>query len=152
MSKRYAESDVDRQEIVHRHTSVANELFEVGEPIYVYRSHLSEQRGRGKPRHQIANRQLRESVAALPANPNSVCAADDDHYCVRALATRWKPDFFEVLVLNVSNELEYGISFVSPRTRNVYSPYDGGIDTFSTAPELLEEKFPYWQSTRHDRR
>ncbi len=151
MSKRYAESESEQLDILNRHNAIASELFEVGEPIVIYRSHRFEQAHRRARRHQIFNHLLGETMTKLPANPNTVRAADDDHYCVRVRATTWKPNFFDDLVHSISKENETGISVVSPKTKNIYSPYGGGMDTFSNSPESLEQKFPYWQSSRADK-
>lgn len=152
-AKRYAESEVEYQEVLARHSKVTDALFQVDEPIYVYRSRLQEQPQRGRLKHQLAKRQLRESVINLPANPGSVAPDDDDHYYVRALVSRWRPDFFGVLVRQIADDKEFGVTFVSPATRNIYCPYDGGMDIFSFAtpgPDL-ETTFSSWRSHRADK-
>jgi hypothetical protein len=152
-AKRYAETEDERREVLARHSEVADAIFQVGEPIYVYRSRLHEPKIRGRLKHQLAERQLREAVVALPANPGSVAHDDDDHYAVRALVTRWRPDFFEELVVLVADEKESGVALVSPATRNTYCPYDGGMDIFSFATQRLdlETKFPDWLPKRADK-
>ena len=42
----------------------------------------------------------------LQANYGAVAAENDDFLVTRALVTTWKPDFFELLVQEVSQELE----------------------------------------------
>jgi len=152
-AKRYAESEAEYQEVLARHSTVTDAIFQAGEPIYVYRSRLQEQPLRGRLKHQLAKRQLRESVTKLPANLSSAAPDDDDHYYVRALVSRWRPDFFGVLVRQIADEEEYGVTFVSPATRNTYCPYDGGMDIFSFAtPSLgLEATFSGWRSHRADK-
>jgi hypothetical protein len=152
-SKRYPETEPEYLELLRRHSEVSNELFSPNEPIFVFRSYLQEQKLRGKQKHQLAGRQLRESMIKLPANPGVVVEADDDHYCVRAMLTVWKPDFFDVLIRQVSNEQQTGVTFVSPSTKNIYCPYDGGMDIFSFSVNhaVLESKFLGWQSTRSDK-
>jgi hypothetical protein len=149
-SKRFAENEAEYGELLRRHVSVASELFEAGETIYVYRSHFGERRLKGRRRHQIAGRHLRETMAKLPTGLDE----EGDHYYVRALATTWIPDFFGVLTRQVADWKEAGITFVSPCTKNVYAPYDGGMDifAFSLSPRMLEEKFRSWMSSREDRK
>lgn len=71
---------------------------------------------------------------------------------VRALVTKWKPDFFEAAIRLLADWKEVGISFVSPATRNIFCPYDGGMDvfTFSIVPEELRTRFTSWRSARPD--
>lgn len=152
-AKRYAESEDEYREVLARHSEVADAIFQRGEPIYVYRSRLHETRKRGRLKHQVADRQLREAIVALPANPGAVAHDNDDHYLVRALVTHWRPDFFEELVVLIADEKESGVALVSPATRNTYCPYDGGIDIFSfTIQRLdLQVKFSDWLSKRADK-
>jgi len=151
-SKRYAENQSEYVELLNRHLSVASELFHLGETIYVYRSHLGEKKLKGRHKHQIAGRLLRETLLKLCAGAHT-SEAEDDHYFVRALTTTWIPDFFEVLTRQVADWKESGITFVAPSTRNIYSPYDGGMDVFafSVSPSVLEGKFRSWMSEREDR-
>jgi hypothetical protein len=151
-SKRYPETESEYLELLRRHSEVTNELFSPNEPVFIFRSYLQEQKLKGKQKHQLAGRQLRESMIMLPANPGVVADADDDHYCVRAMSSVWKPDFFDVLIRQVSNEQQTGVTFVSPATKNIYCPYDGGMDIFSFSVNraVLGAKFLDWQSTRSD--
>ena len=89
----------------------------------------------------------------LPVNHGAVAAEDDDFLVTRALVTTWKPDFFELLVQEVSQELEHMIAIASPQSQNIYCPYDGGMDIFvsSIGPAELEAGFPQWQSKRPDK-
>lgn len=148
-SKRYAESEGEYREIQQRHLAIASALFTAGEPLYVFRAHEAEARLRGKARHQLAGRQFREAVALLPA---AIRSDEEDRFFVRALVSRWKPDFFEDAIRLLADWREAGISFVSPGTRNILCPYDGGMDifTFSIAPEDLCTRFAAWRSNRPD--
>jgi len=148
-SKRYAESVDEYREIQQRHLSIASVLFSANEPMYVFRAHEAEVRLRGKARHQLAGRQFREAVTVLPPG---IRQDGEDRFYVRALVSRWKPDFFEDSIRLLADWREVGISFVSPATRNIVCPYDGGMDvfTFSIAPEELCSRFAAWRSSRPD--
>jgi hypothetical protein len=148
-AKRYAESEEEYREIGERHLTVASALFNTGESLYVFRAHEAEARLRGKARHQLAGRQFREAVAVMPTAAQT---DDEDRFYVRALVSKWKPDFFEESIRLIADWQEVGISFVSPSTRNTFCPYDGGMDvfTFSIAPEALGSRFAAWQSARPD--
>jgi hypothetical protein len=152
-SKRYAENEADRVELRNRHITIATLLFVTGEPIYIYRSHFCEKRQRGKSKHQLAGRQLRESILRLPVRIENSNETEDEPLFVRALVSRWQPDFFAPLLDQVADFRESGVAFVSPRSRNTYCPYDGGMDVFSftIAPQELASRFTEWQSIREDR-
>ena len=152
-SKRYAESAAEKQELIKRHTEVASALFNPGERLYVYQSRLSESRKQLRCKHEVARRQLRESTMRSRANPDTVATGDDDLFLSRALVTSWKPDFFELLVREVSEEREYMVTIASPDTQNIYCPYDGGMDIFvsSVSPSALGAQFLLWQSERPDK-
>jgi len=149
-SKRYAESLDEYAELHSRHFLVASALFSAGEPLYVFRAHIGETKLRGKARHQLAGRQFREDVAVLPTE--SLGQDGEDRMHVRALVSKWKPDFFEAAIRLLADWQEVGISFVSPSTKNIFCPYDGGMDvfTFSIAPEDLRSRFARWRSARPD--
>jgi hypothetical protein len=149
-SKRYAESQDEYAELQNSHFLVASALFSAGEPLYIFRAHGGETRLRGKARHQLAGRQFREAVAVLPTE--SLAQDDEDRMHVRALVSKWKPDFFEVAIQLLADWQEVGVSFVSPSTKNVLCPYDGGMDvfTFSIAPQELRARFACWRSARPD--
>ncbi|GKS73786.1 hypothetical protein AVME950_02840 [Acidovorax sp. SUPP950] len=149
-SKRYAESLEEYAEIEHRHHLVASALFNAGEPLYVFRAHHDEARLRGKARHQLAGRQFREALAVVP--PISLGQDKEDRMYVRAFVSKWKPDFFEAAIRLLADWKEVGVSFVSPSTKNILCPYDGGMDvfTYSIAPEELRALFADWRSPRPD--
>ncbi len=150
-SKRYAESVGEYAELQSRHLAVASALFGAGEPLYVFRAHNGEPRLRGRARHHLAGRQFREAVAVLPLESRGQ-DDDEDRMHVRALVTKWKPDFFEAAIRLLADWKEVGVSFVSPATRNIFCPYDGGMDvfTFSILPEELRTRFTSWRSARPD--
>lgn len=152
-SKRYAEGESEYVELLRRHRAVGDEIFSTGETIYIYRSYAYEKKLRGKKKHQLVGRLLRESVARLPVNPGVIEEIDDDHYYVRALATKWRPDFFSSLIHQLADFKEFGVTIVSPSTKAIFCPYDGGMDifTFSQKHTALEAKFSTWLSSRSDK-
>ena len=89
----------------------------------------------------------------LPVNPGAVAGEDADIPVTRALATTWKPDFYDRLVSEVASERENLVAVAAPGSKNVYCPYDGGMDvfSFSVSPSQLQKKFPTWLSGRADK-
>lgn len=84
--------------------------------------------------------------------PESLGQDEEDRMYVRALVSHWKPDFFEAAIRLLADWKVVGITFVSPATKNIFCPYDGGMDVFtrSIAPEELRARFTDWLSPRPD--
>ncbi len=152
-SKRYPESKDDVEELVRRHSQVATALFEPGELLYVFKSRYSVSRRQLRAKQAVAGRQLRETGVLLPVNPGAAATDDSDILITRALVTKWKPDFYDRLVWEVAVEEESLVALVAPGSRNVYCPYDGGMDifSFSVAPSQLAKQFSAWMSDRPDK-
>ena len=152
-SKRYPESELEVHEVISRHCQIASELFVPGEQLYAYQSRYPLSRRETNARQSIAGRQLREASLEFPVNPETVAREDDDVLVTRALVTTWKPDFYDRLVQEIAHDLEYMVTLVSPASKNVYCPYDGGMDVFvfSRGVPELEAKFSAWLSDRPDR-
>lgn len=89
----------------------------------------------------------------LQVNAGVLAKEDDDTLITRALETTWKPDFYDRLVREVASEQECLIALAAPDSKNIYCPYDGGMDvfSFSVTPAELEKKFPTWLSERPDK-
>ena len=89
----------------------------------------------------------------LAVNTGTVATEDDDILVTRALATKWKPDFYDRLVMEVASEKESLVALAAPNSKNVYCPYDGGMDvfSFSVTPSDLQKKFSGWLSDRPDK-
>lgn len=149
-SQRYAESQDEYAEIQHRHLLVASAIFSADEPLYVFRAQSDEVKLRGKTKHQLVGRQFREAVVSVP--PQNGDPDSEDRMFVRALVSKWKPDFFEAAIRQLADWKLAGVSFVSPSTKNMFCPYDGGMDvfTFSMSPDELRARFAGWLSTRPD--
>jgi hypothetical protein len=152
-SKRYAEDESEYVEILRRHQAVGDAIFSAGETIYIYRSYAYEKKLHGKKKHQLVGRLFRESMVRLSINPGLIEENDDDHYYVRALVTKWTPDFFSPLIRQIADFKEFGVTIASPATRAIFCPYDGGIDlfTFSQKHTDFEAKFSTWLSIRSDK-
>ena len=152
-SKRYPESEDERAELLRRHSLVTAELFSPGERLYVFQSRFPVSRRQLRQKHAVAGRQLREASVMLAVNTGTVATEDDDILVTRALETKWKPDFYERLVTEVASERESLVALAAPNSKNVYCPYDGGMDvfSFSVSPSDLEKKFSGWLSDRPDK-
>ncbi len=152
-SKRYAENDGEYAELLRRHLDVCSALFEPREVIFVLHSehHPRNTKPNSKKRYFLGRRQLREKMIELPVLFSD--KAEPGYWRVRAMITSWMPDFFADLNRCIADEQETSVAFISPATKNIYCPYDGGMDifSFSISPQSLEEKFQRWMSGRPDK-
>ena len=142
-SKRYPDSETEYAELLLRHSQVADVLFTESESVFLFRSSLNE---------QLEGTEMGSIQSPGSSVPAFFPHDEDEHVLVRAEVTEWKPTFFDNLVRNVADEIERHIAFVSPKTRNIYAPYDGGLDVFSFSTSLaaLKIRFGAWRSPRAD--
>jgi hypothetical protein len=147
-SKRYPDCEAEYTELLARHAQIADTLFTEAEPLFLFRSRLDET---DEPR-MAGGVPLSNISLTLAVNPRTVAPEDDEHLIVRAATIQWKPAFFEAFVRGVADDVEDFVVFVSPATRNIYAPYDGGMDifTFTVSPELIKAQFAAWKSSRAD--
>ena len=146
-SKRYADSSAEYSELVRRHIEIASRLFAPEELIFIYRTVTLDDEGNPlEAKSSVGGVELSPEEAVFWGNPNTVKPEDDDRFLARALVSHWKPHFFEELVRQVADELDYGIAFVSPETKGIYCPYDGGMDIFADPTLLLSlnNEFADW--------
>ena len=152
-SKRYAENDGEYAELLQRHLNVGSALFQPREVIVVLHSehHARKDKPNNKRRRHLGTRQLREKMIELPVLASD--KVESGYWQVRAIVTSWIPDFFADLNQRIADEQDSGVAFISPTTKNIYCPYDGGMDifSFSISPQSLEEKFRHWMSGRPDK-
>ena len=89
----------------------------------------------------------------LPVHLGAQSADEDEILSVRALTTTWQPDFYLELLQQIAEDRESGVSFVAPHSKNIYCPYDGGMDVFSFSVSAAElaARYSNWQSSRPDR-
>ena len=151
-SKRYPDTPEENEEILHRHVEVANYLFQREEVIFIYKSRFHVDGDGETQRSQLVGVDLSTQAVLLRAYPGEIALEDDDVFLVRGLKANWMPAYFSEIVRQVANEEEHLISFVSPDSRNIYCPYDGGMDTFSfsTSPAKIDKRFSQWKSARPD--
>jgi hypothetical protein len=118
------------QEVVHRATTVANALFEPDEPIIVLTSNWYFEDTEYPESVQIIGEPTQSGSAVFRANKASVAPEFDDYFITWARDEVWPPAYFEKLVREVAVGNEALICFISPRSGNIFYPYDGGMDIF----------------------
>ncbi len=127
------------QEVVSRATTVAAALFEPGEPILAYKSNCHFEDSEHPEFECIVGEPTQSGGVVLRANPGSVAPEDDDYLITWAREEVWPPALFEKLVREVAVFNEVFVCLVSPRSGNIFCPYDGGMDIF--VPSEAQRKF-----------
>lgn len=145
-SKRYPQSETEYAELQKRARSIADTLFSPGETVYAYHS-----------TYTFDDTPATDIPAALtellsPSRAKFQVEGGEAACYTRAFAFTWPFNRFDALVRHVADEDITMLSFVSPTSRNVMCPYDGGFDLFTHTcePETLRRSFAEWLSDRED--
>lgn len=152
-SKRYPDFDWEMAEIIRRAITIAGALFDEGEVVYIYKSRFYFDDDPPAPDvEKLAGQATEQGCATFFANPDDLPPNEDDAFTTWALSAAWPPSFFSELIRQVANEEERLLSFVSPMSGNIFSPYDGGFDLFFQSTDIRRSlKFlKGWRSSRHD--
>lgn len=144
-SKRYAETDTERSELLHRQNAVATYVLGEGARCELLITRFGE-----KPEWSPSEE--------LPLNgkvPEHVLSAGDDGDELQffALPTVWKSNAFNELILAVADDRTGPVLFADIQRRCIYAPYDGGADLFfptRSDADVARAKFQGWLSTRKD--
>ncbi|MCA3040657.1 MAG: hypothetical protein ING37_08655 [Rhodocyclaceae bacterium] len=151
-SKRYPDSEQEMDEVLRRAATVATSLFETGEAIYLYISRCLHEDEQVPAAEEIAGEVTEAGSVTLWANHGDVPPEEDDAFATWARSDAWPPSYFSNLIRQVANEEARFVCLVSPKSGNIFCPYDGGIDVFCSSPEVHEPlKFLRgWRSQRSD--
>ena len=137
-SKRYPESDAERQTVFERHSRFGSALLGERAPCLLIQSRFN-----GFPRSP-------ELIPELVwTSIHRVGESEDDAWDSWAAHTTWDAAAFRTLLLAIADNREAHIAFVSEVTDCVFIPYDGGADGFSFDTALLRRlaaEFAPWRS------
>ncbi|HEY9685137.1 MAG TPA: hypothetical protein V6C86_26420 [Oculatellaceae cyanobacterium] len=112
-SKRYAESELEYEELVRRHNIVATETLVEGSACYLIHGFPVEE-----TEENIWYEILREYLA------DSVTLQFD------ATEIVWKSGVIDQLILDVADDRTDYVLIVARDSKRIYAPYDGGADLF----------------------
>jgi hypothetical protein len=146
-SKRYAESEVEYQEVFRRQNTVLAELFEEGEEFFLITSAFS-----------LTPERVSSSAEIVKLFPDSrelesVHLGDEDggeRYCHLSICKlKWFKDSLNSLLGLVADWREVNVIFVGFKQQRLFYPYDGGADIIVATAEArdeLRERFADWLS------
>jgi hypothetical protein len=137
-SKRYPETDVEREIVFERHSRFGSALLGERAPCLILQSCFN-----GFPRSTA----LMPELEWTPIHP---VVEDEENVWDSSMAhTTWDAVAFRPLLLAIADDQEAHIAFVSVVTDCVFIPYDGGADGFSFDVPLLQrlaQEFAPWRS------
>jgi hypothetical protein len=141
-SKRYPDSEEERAIILKRYTSFGTALLGKGSPCFIIRARMNATEPDEAWRGSFSWTHLQR-----------VEESDEDFWFSWRTDTVWQPEAFRDLLLDIADDRERQVLFLSKTTDCVFAPYDGGADGFSHNAALirrLREEFSPWRSQRTD--
>jgi hypothetical protein len=151
-SKRYAETEVDKREILNRHNLILTDLLGENTEFILITTGYSSSSLPVQYYSQLNT--LAKDSEFLFSIPKHEYELDDIpnfwHFFIEVRT--WQENSTDILLNLVANEEINDILFVGVEQNCVYCPYDGGADVFiqdASKRELLETKYSSWRSEHH---
>lgn len=141
-SKRYPENDDERSIISDRYARFGNALIGEGEPCTLVRSRMN-----------VAEPEAKYQAGLTWSSLHEIREDEEDTWYSWAAETTWRSGAFRDLLLDVAEDRDWGVLFISEASGNIFAPYDGGADGFSFDSDLLarlKTEFQPWLSSRED--
>ena len=145
--KRYAESEAEYREVLHRHNTVLTDLIGEGEPFIFVSAGYAET--------LVPDLVRPEAAEHCPASRHFLTACMEDepprlywHFFMDV--QRWQPGMADPMLRQVADYAVANVAFVSVERQSIYAPYDGGADiVLSCASEraTLRHRYADWLST-----
>lgn len=144
-SKRYADTEEEKMEILRRHNSVADFVLGNGNRCDLFISVFGKSKNFNSP--------IDMPIGGLP--PTHVMSHQGDEGDLEFFSTEvvWRNGAFDQLILSVADDKAWPIFFANISNRSAYAPYDGGADLFfpsSADVASARRRFAQWISDRDD--
>jgi hypothetical protein len=150
-SKRYAETDVEYEELIRRHNAVALEILGSDDAVlFLHAWGTAEDFRTAFSEFDWASQLGLESVVPTAYPSTDV---DDPSVVVAGFSIRWSPGRWDSLLRDVANDRLPSVVLLNPTTCEAYAPYDGGADLFLAHPDrvaTLAMRWAAWLSDRPD--
>jgi hypothetical protein len=146
-SKRYAETESERAEILRRHNTVASHMLGEGSDCILFLARFGQEKQWPADRDIPLNAD-RPEYALTYEN-------DGDVWQFFSTPVVWRSEQFNDLILASADDATGPLLFANTKLGAAYAPYDGGADLFFPDPSNVEEakkKFRSWLSVRTDGR
>lgn len=144
-AKRYAETESERREILHRHNFIANHVLGNESECILFFA-------------QFGHDRCWDNDSFIPINAGRPTYSltyekDGDTWQFFSTTVVWRHQNFDDLILARADELTGPILFMNTTQGTAYAPYDGGADLFFSnqiSVEGASAKFSSWLSSRCD--
>ncbi|MCD0245873.1 hypothetical protein JWH04_12760 [Xanthomonas melonis] len=145
LSKRYAEIEAERSELLHRQNAVASYVLGEGADCVAFVTRFG----------QSTDCALPEGLPLGLPEPECVLSVNDDDNEIHifALPVVWHEDSFNEIILAAADDRTGPLLFANLQRGSAYAPYDGGADLFfpsTNAASSARARFRPWLSTRED--
>lgn len=150
-SKRYADNDVETNEILSRHNLILDDLFDAKDNFILVTCNFSAEK--------VPVKSPKPEGIGFQANFwRSINISDDEeseeYYCHLFLDPKqWKVGILDELLRLIANDEISNLMVISIENNVVYHPYDGGADVIlkdSQTRDNYKQKYEHWLSARPD--
>ena len=152
-SKRYPESDGERQIIFERYSEFGSLLLGKGAPCLIIRSQFVRLPSDAKSLPELDWVRADRPPELMPeldwAPIHRVRDEEDEAWDSWVAHTTWDATAFRALLSEIAEDRRAHIAFLSEVTDCIFIPYDGGADGFSfdtTLLQRLSQEFAPWRS------
>jgi hypothetical protein len=148
-SKRYAETELERIEILRRNNEVATATLGEMAPCVLFITRFTPGFDETEINSWLPTPLSFSSIAELQ-RPES---DEEDEINIFAAEIQWRHGGFNSLLTAVADDLAYHVLFANLSRGTAYHPYDGGADLFLESPASVvaeKKKWSSWLSGRDD--
>ncbi len=140
-SKRYPEDEAEREIVLERYASFGTALLGDKTPCLIIRARFAT---------EYLGSELQRSLSWSRLHK---IEEEEDFWCSWVAEISWRPDAIRDLLIDIAEDRDSHVLFVSKLSDAVFAPYDGGADGFSFDSGMiarLKQEFAPWRSARAD--
>jgi hypothetical protein len=150
-SKRYAETQTEYNEILHRHNTVITDLIGNNLTFVVLTTGFSMSDKLIFPSQELASVGESHAEFVLRVPISELQGENDPRYADIWLSNLiWSPQLLDPLLLLVAKDRAINIGIVSIENPALYFPYDGGGDVIMSSPsqrDVMRNRYSSWLSS-----
>jgi hypothetical protein len=141
-SQRWPTNDSERRVILERYASFGTAILGSSAPCYLIIARV-----------EPKDLEIRCSDSFDWTPLRKVHEADEDYWHARQTEITWQPTVLRDLLLDIAEDRDYAVIFLSKTSDGIFAPYDGGADGFVLDGGMrhrLHDEFEPWLSPRED--
>ncbi len=140
-SKRHPEDEGEREVVLQRYASFGTALLRDQAPCFIVRARFATEELSSEFQSSLRWSQLHK------------IEEEEDFWCSWIAETSWRPETLRDLFIDIAEDRDSHVMFVSKLSDSIFAPYDGGADGFSFDSGMitqLKQEFAPWRSARSD--